>query len=179
MSSSRKAGYSIITAIIRIVFIIVAVMVTYHYGEIAYSYGYSVFNQTAVNPSDDRLITFTVTDDESVSDIGNDLKDKGLIKDAKLFRLQEFVSNYHNKIAAGDYQLSSSMTPDEMIQIMAASSDADTGETGELQSNSGELQSETGELQSDSGELQSEAGELQSDSGELTDNGEIYEGTDE
>ena len=48
---------------------------------------------------------------------------KGLISDAKLFWLQERLSEYHGMIQPGTYDLSTNMTPDEMIQIMAGAAD--------------------------------------------------------
>ena len=42
-----------------------------------------------------------------------------------LFVLQEKLAGYKDGLKAGTYTLNTSMTPDEMIQIMAASSEED------------------------------------------------------
>ena len=52
-------------------------------------------------------------------DIGKILKKKGLIKDAKIFVVQEKLSSYKGKLQAGTYILNTSMTPDEMMAILA------------------------------------------------------------
>ena len=44
---------------------------------------------------------------------------------AGLFVLQEKLAGYKDGLKAGTYTLNTSMTPDEMIQIMAASSEED------------------------------------------------------
>jgi UPF0755 protein len=53
-------------------------------------------------------------------EVGEILQEKGLIRDAKLFYLQELFSNYHGKLQPGIYELSNSMTPEEMMAVMAA-----------------------------------------------------------
>ena len=47
------------------------------------------------------------------------LEEKGLIRDHKLFVIQERLSGYHKKEAAGIYDLNTSMTTDQMLAIMA------------------------------------------------------------
>ena len=47
------------------------------------------------------------------------LEEKGLIKDADLFIVQERLSSYHDKIQPGIYDLSTGMTASEMLQIMS------------------------------------------------------------
>ena len=47
------------------------------------------------------------------------LEKKGLIEDAKIFVVQELLSNYRGKLQAGTYILDTGMTPDEMMEILA------------------------------------------------------------
>ena len=47
------------------------------------------------------------------------LKSKGLIKDAKVFVVQESLSNYKDKLQSGTYILNTSMTTDEMLAVLA------------------------------------------------------------
>ena len=51
--------------------------------------------------------------------IGKILKSKGLIKDAKVFVVQESLSNYKDKLQSGTYILNTSMTTDEMLAVLA------------------------------------------------------------
>ena len=48
-------------------------------------------------------------------------KEKGLIRDAKLFYFQEMFSEYKGELKPGVYELSTGMTPYEMMEIMSAS----------------------------------------------------------
>ena len=73
----------------------------------------------------------SVTSGKSAKEVGQLLESKGLIRDAKLFALQERISDYHGKIQPGIYTLSSSMTADEMLAIMTAA--AETEESQETE----------------------------------------------
>ena len=52
-------------------------------------------------------------------DIGQILEDKGLIRDAKLFYIQNLLSHYKDKLQPGTYVLNTSMTMEEMMEIMS------------------------------------------------------------
>ena len=60
-----------------------------------------------------------IKDGSSVYQIGKILKKKGLIEDAKVFVVQEKLSNYKNKLQAGTYILNTNMTAEEMMAILA------------------------------------------------------------
>ena len=51
-------------------------------------------------------------------EIGQILEEKGLIRDAKIFYIQETLSEYHGYLAPGIYELNTSMTIEEMINTM-------------------------------------------------------------
>ena len=55
------------------------------------------------------------------------MEEKGMIRDARLFYVQELLSSYHNKIKPGIYELRSDMTAREMLAVMSA--EATEGET--------------------------------------------------
>lgn len=86
----------------------------------SYHFGYAIFNQEPMDQGDDvRDITVVVDAGDSVYDIGRILEKKGLIEDAKIFVVQELLSNYRGKLQAGTYILDTGMTPDEMMEILA------------------------------------------------------------
>ena len=86
----------------------------------SYHFGYAIFNQEPMDQGDDvRDITVVVDAGDSVYEIGRILEKKGLIEDAKIFVVQELLSNYRGKLQAGTYILDTGMTPDEMMEILA------------------------------------------------------------
>ena len=61
--------------------------------------------------------------------IGEILESKGLIRDAKLFYVQNLLSHYKDKLRAGVYILNTSMTMEEMMQIMSAAEPDEAADT--------------------------------------------------
>ena len=122
----KKIGLGLLDTIVKVVFVIVIVMLITKYAKVAYNYGYHIFNQTSVSSGTGRTVTVTIGRNDSATDIGKKLADVGLITDRNLFFLQELLSEYHGKEKAGTYELSTAMTPEEMLRIMSA-----TGEEGE------------------------------------------------
>ena len=126
----RKIGLGLLDATVKIVFVIIVVMMITRYSKLAYNYGYHIFNQSAVSSGTGRTVTFTVGSGDSASTIAENLSSVGLITDKTLFRLQERFSEYHGKEKPGTYELSTAMTPDEMLAIMSGDgADEDGGDS--------------------------------------------------
>lgn len=120
---------SVIETIIKIAAVVFLITFVYDAAVKAYDYGYRVFAEEPVSVGDGRTISISVGTSDSVRDIGKNLEEKGLIRDANLFFVQELLSEYHGKIQPGIYDLNTSMTNDEMMAIMSAEAEEeeDTG----------------------------------------------------
>ncbi len=111
---------SLAETVIKIVAAVFIIMFVYDTAVKAYDYGYRVFAEEPMTIGEGRIISIYVKEEDSVKDIGNTLEEKGLIRDANLFLVQELVSEYHGKIQPGIYDLNTSMSTEEMLEIMAA-----------------------------------------------------------
>lgn len=130
MDSKQMAG-TILGTVIKIVVAVVVVFFVYKASVIAYDYGYRIFAEGPVSEEPGFDVTIAVTSDKDVKDIGELLESRGLIRDSKLFVLQELLSKYHGKIKEGAYTLNTSMTVEEMLEIMAGDAEKETeSETG-------------------------------------------------
>jgi UPF0755 protein len=116
--------------IIKVVVFAAIVMFIFNASVQAYDYGYRVFAEEPVSAGEGRIISVIVDSDDSVTDIGEMLEEKGLIRDGRLFAIQEFLSEYHGEIQPGIYDLSTAMTSQEMMAVMSAQS---TGEDEEAE----------------------------------------------
>lgn len=110
---------AVVEAIIKVVVIAVVVMFVFRSASTAYEFGYKVFADEPVSASGGRTITVGIAESASVKDIAQMLQEKGLIEDARLFVVQELLSAYHGEILPGIYDLSTSMTAEEMLAIMS------------------------------------------------------------
>jgi UPF0755 protein len=73
----------------------------------------------AVDPEDASRQTVTVRSGASAADIGADLQERGLVRSSLAFRLAAEQSGVGGSLAAGDYDLSRSMTTNEILQVLA------------------------------------------------------------
>ena len=117
--NSREIVGSVFGITVKIIVAVVVVMFVYKYAFVAYDYGYRIFGEKPITSGEGRDITVVVSNGDGAKEIGEVLESKGLIRDAKLFVIQEKLSNYSGKIPAGEYVLNTSMTAEEMIEVMA------------------------------------------------------------
>ena len=132
---ARRVAWSIVRFIFGLVISIVIMMLVYRAALDAYDFGYRIFAETPVSPEPGLTMSVAVVEGKSVMEIGEILEGKGLIRDAYLFYLQEMFSTYHKKLQPGVYELSTAMTPEEMMGVMAANSEDDF-EEDEISGNS-------------------------------------------
>ena len=64
----------------------------------------------------------------SVADTGKILKENDLIRDDRLFYLQELLSDYHGKLEPGTYTLNTAMTAEQMLAEMSPGESEETTE---------------------------------------------------
>lgn len=143
--------------------VIIAVV---YIGKSAFDFGYAIFNQVPMASEEDgRDITVVVESGDSVYQIGKTLKNKGLIEDAKIFAIQEKLSDYKGKLQAGTYILNTSMNVEEMMAVLARENTEgqpdQTNPTGETREGSSDLTDGAKEGSTEQKEGQGEGGEQQ------------------
>lgn len=117
--NSKEVVVSIFTTVFKIVLAIIIVMLVYKWSLTAYEYGQRVFNEPPMTMGEGRTVTIIVEEGDGAKEIGATLEKNGLIRDAGLFRIQEMLSAYKDKMKPGAYELNTSMTTDEMMMIMS------------------------------------------------------------
>ena len=118
MNSKEIVG-SVFAVALKIIIAVILIMLVYKYAVQAYEYGYRIFGEPAMTTGEGRTVTITVNEGDSVKKIAQTLETNGLIRDTKLFELQEKVSEYKNMLQPGVYELNTSMTAEEMMVVMA------------------------------------------------------------
>lgn len=123
--NSKEVVISVFSTVFKIVLAIIIVMLVYKWSLSAYDYGQRVFNEPPMTAGSGRTVTVIVAQGDDVRKISEMLEKKGLIRDAFLFRLQESLSAYKGKLLPGTYELSTSMTAEEMMEIMASETEVE------------------------------------------------------
>lgn len=117
--NAKEIVASVFGMVFKIVFIVLVVMFVYKYAFIAYDYGYRIFGETPITSGEGRTVTVVLPENPEAKQVGEILEMKGLIREAELFVVQELVSDYHNKLLPGEYELNTSMTAEQMMEIMS------------------------------------------------------------
>jgi len=110
---------AVVETIIKVVVLAAIVMFVLKTSTAAYDFGYRVFADEPVSLTGGRTITVGIAENADVKDIAAMLEEKGLIADADLFVVQEFLSAYHGEIIPGIYDLSTNMTAEQMLAVMS------------------------------------------------------------
>lgn len=131
MDGGRITG-TIAGTLIKTAILIVMVFGIYKIAIGAYEFGYRVFAEPAMSEEPGITISVSITEDMDTMAVGKLLESKGLIRDARLFYVQEIVSEYKDKIQPGIFELKTSMTAEEILTVLGANSD-DASETEEIE----------------------------------------------
>ena len=105
-------------AIFRVVAAIAIVYVIYQGVGICYDYGYRIFTESAVSTGEGRTVTVSITEDMSPWEIGELFESRGLVRDAKLFTLQYYLSEHFKEVGPGTFELNTAMTAEDMMAAM-------------------------------------------------------------
>lgn len=122
---------SLAELIIKVAAFIFIAMFVARTATAAYEYGFRVFAEAPIEPGEGRVISVSIGGGDSAREVGEMLQERGLIRDANLFRIQELLSEHHDKIQPGIYDLSTAMTAQDMLAVIAAEPEEEDEEAGE------------------------------------------------
>lgn len=146
MKTANLAG-AVLGTILKVVFVVVVIYLVYTGASTCYDYGYRIFTEPAVSAGEGRKITVTLTSDMSATEIGTVMQEKGLVRDGRLFALQYLLSEYKKDSKPGTYELSTAMTAEEMMEVMAGQTESTEEESVETIDNGSALTGETQPLE--------------------------------
>lgn len=104
--------------VLKVAVAVLIILVIYRGAIAAYDYGYRIFEEPAMSIGDGRTVTVTITEDMTPQEMGQLFLSKGLIRDEKLFVLQYHFSEFQKELKTGNFELSTAMTVEEMMEAM-------------------------------------------------------------
>ena len=132
-NNNKSKGYNIAVngakGIVRILAYVLIILFIVYLGQMTYTLGYEVFDQKSLDaPEDAVTISVTVTEDMTVYEIGEMLKEKGLVEKPRVFWIQEKLSDYRDELKPGTYELTTAQPVDEMLAIMSRTNEEEEAE---------------------------------------------------
>ena len=170
----KKIVLGILNASVRIAILVIAFSLIKKVCLTAYDYGYRVFSERPMTEGEGFDEDIVIPVGSSAMDIGKILKNKGLIRDEKLFYVQVLLSSYRGKLNPGDYVLNTSMTAEDMMRVMAGADRSGGEEEEEGTSGSSSEGNSTVTL-----DVTSESGAIDEDAGDTGEEGSTEEGSGE
>lgn len=98
----------------------------FYLGQRAYEFGHQIYDGRGVEEAPGTDMAVVIQEGQSVQEIARLLERYGLIRDEKVFLVQERLSKYHGQIQPGNYILNTSQDGNTMIAIL-------TGHESELE----------------------------------------------
>lgn len=127
--SAKQVVFTLFGFIVKIVIVVVVVVGVYKLATTVYDFGYRIFAEDAIDEEGQGVdVEVSITAGKSTMQVAEMLVEQGLIRDAKLFYVQELLSGEKGGIQPGVYILNTSMAPEEMIGILCAGPQDTTGE---------------------------------------------------
>ena len=148
----KKLLIQIGTMLLKIAALILAAFVLYKVAGLMYNYGFRIFAEEAVDRKPGIDVNVAIVEGKSVKEIGKLLEEKGLIKSGSLFVWQVKFSEYADDLKPGQYTLNTSMTPYEMMAVMAAEEEDEEGTSMVSTTSEGTQESESEETVEGEGE---------------------------
>lgn len=115
----QKSAYSVLYRIIKILMAVVVVMVIYMAALTAYDFGYRIFAEKPMSLEPGVDVTFVVEEGMSNGAVAEKLEDRGIIRDALIFKIQNKLSHYKGAFQAGTYTLNTSMENEEIMAVLS------------------------------------------------------------
>lgn len=107
--------------LVKIILSAAVIIIVFKLAVSAYDFGFNLFADIPVDEGDGRTVNVVISENQDTMDIAKMLEQKGLIRDAKMFYIQEKLSDYKNQIASGTYELNTAMSVEDMLVILCSS----------------------------------------------------------
>ncbi len=114
----KKLILVVASTVLKVVVYAAVIMVIVKGAYLAYDYGYRIFEEPPMSTGNGRIVSVTISEDMSAKEMGSLFEQKGLIRDANLFILQYYLSEFKADLLHGTFELSTAMTVDEMLETM-------------------------------------------------------------
>ena len=116
---ARRILINILLFLVKLLLAVLIAVAIYRLGAAAYRFGHSIYDNTSMSDPPGRDVAIVIPQGSTVAQVSELLAAKGLIADARVFRIQERLSRYHGQMQAGNYVLNTSQNAGEMIAIIS------------------------------------------------------------
>ena len=117
--NTRKAVLRVGSICLKVAVFVLICFGVVSLGQTTYRYTHAVFSEEAFEEAPGKDIRIEIPEDVSAERFAQILEEKGLIEDAKIFKLQMKMADCGNTVNAGTYDLNTSMKPSQMFKLLS------------------------------------------------------------
>lgn len=104
--------------LVKIVLSAAVIIIVFKLAVAAYDFGFNLFADIPMDEGEGRTVSVVISENQDTMDIAKMLEEKGLIRDAKMFFVQEKLSDYKDQTVSGTYELNTAMSIEEMLAVL-------------------------------------------------------------
>ena len=104
--------------LVKIVLSAAVISIVFKLAVAAYDFGFNLFADIPMDEGEGRTVSVVISENQDTMDIAKMLEEKGLIRDAKMFFVQEKLSDYKDQTVSGTYELNTAMSIEEMLAVL-------------------------------------------------------------
>ncbi len=119
--NTNKAVLQVLRIFLKVITYVLIILGIFCLGKVAYTYSHAVLHPEAMEEAPGRSVSLEIKQDATQKQLAEFLEKNGLIESAGVFRLQMKVLDFDDTVKAGKYRLNTSMTPEEMLEILSGS----------------------------------------------------------
>ena len=124
--NGQKAMLSAGLFMFRLAVFLLVIVGVCRVGEFAYDFCYQIVLDAPVDSEPGRDVSVTLSQGMDAGEVARLMERKGLVEDAGIFHIQIVLTGYDDKLQEGTYVLNTSMTPRQMLEVMAGEAEDGT-----------------------------------------------------
>ena len=117
--SKNKVVFRFVSVSFSVLVLLIVFIGVFKASAFCYDFGYRIFSEPPVAAVPGTEVVVQIDEGDSAFDIGEQLEEKGLIRDSELYVAQYYLSAYVDKLLPGTYTLNTSMKTKEMLVVMS------------------------------------------------------------
>lgn len=117
--SKNKVVFRFVSVSFSVLVLLIVFIGVFKASAFCYDFGYRIFSEPPVAAVPGTEVVVQIDEGDSAFDIGEQLEEKGLIRNSELYVAQYYLSAYVDKLLPGTYTLNTSMKTKEMLAVMS------------------------------------------------------------
>lgn len=115
----QSTAYSVFFRITKLLVAVIIIMLIYIASLKSYDFGYRIFAERPVSMEPGKDVVVVIEPGMNSGAISDLLEEKGVIRDALIFKIQNRFSHYYGEFQAGTFTLNTSMDNEEIMAILS------------------------------------------------------------